>query len=154
MSSWQELTLTAQLWMHQLSQVLTPALITFRASRRRHEMYSGHSLLCLSFTAYPHYCMDPDVTWGNGRGCPLVLHCWADLQLVHGFHCYGNITLNVKCKRVLVLTLCLVDFDCPSDNHYCHRLHYMLQCFIKCHYNLLAVNNNNYYCKLNMFYQI
>jgi len=35
--------------------------------------------------------MDPDVTRGNGRGCPLVVHCWADLQSVHGFRCYDNI---------------------------------------------------------------
>jgi len=34
---------------------------------------------------------DPDVTWGSGRGCPLVMHCWADLQLVRGMRCYGNI---------------------------------------------------------------
>jgi len=39
----------------------------------------------------PHYCTDPDVTWEYGRGCPLVVHCWADLQLVHELHCYGNI---------------------------------------------------------------
>jgi len=24
--------------------------------------------VCLSVAAFPHYCMDPDVTWGNGRG--------------------------------------------------------------------------------------
>jgi len=41
--------------------------------------------VCLSVAACPHYCMDPDVTWGNGRGCPLVVHYWADLQSVHGF---------------------------------------------------------------------
>jgi len=23
--------------------------------------------VCLYLTAFPHYCMDPDVTWGNGR---------------------------------------------------------------------------------------
>jgi len=30
-------------------------------------MYSGHGHLCvcLSLTAFPHYCMDPDVSWGN-----------------------------------------------------------------------------------------
>ena len=28
----------------------------------------------------------------NGRGCPLVVHCWADLQSVHGLCCNGNIT--------------------------------------------------------------
>ena len=38
--------------------------------------------LCLSVAICPHYCMDLDVTWGNGRGCPLVVHYWADLQSV------------------------------------------------------------------------
>jgi len=28
-----------------------------------------------SLAAFPHYCMDPDVTWGNDSGCPLVVHC-------------------------------------------------------------------------------
>ena len=45
--------------------------------------------MCLSVC--PHYCTEPDVTWGSGKGCPLVVHYWADLQLVHGLHCYGNI---------------------------------------------------------------
>ena len=64
--------------------------------------------VCLSCYAFPHYCMDPDVTWENGRGYPLVVQYWADLQSVHGFCCYGNIMPNVKCQRVLVLALCLV----------------------------------------------
>ena len=42
--------------------------------------------LCPSPPAFPHYRTDPDVTWGNGKGCPLVVHCWADLQSVHRFH--------------------------------------------------------------------
>jgi len=36
--------------------------------------------ICLSAAACLHYCTDPDVTWGSGRGCPLVVHYWADLQ--------------------------------------------------------------------------
>jgi len=47
--------------------------------------------VCLFLAAFPHYCTDPDVTWGNGSGCPLALRYWADLQLVHGFRCYDNI---------------------------------------------------------------
>ena len=85
-------------------------------------MYWPRLSVCLSDCPsphFPHYCTDPDVTWGNGRGCPLVLHCWADLQSLHGFHCYDNIhvhvckliaftlqmriALNAKCQRVLVL---------------------------------------------------
>jgi len=45
------------------------------------------SVTCLSMAVYPHYCTDPDVIWGSGRECPLVVHYWADLQSVH---CYGN----------------------------------------------------------------
>jgi len=45
----------------------------------------------------------------SDRGCPLVLHYWADLQSVHGLHCYGNITRtrNVS-EYMLVLALRLV----------------------------------------------
>jgi len=48
--------------------------------------------VCLSAAVRPHYCTDPDVTWGHGRGCPLVVHYWADLQSGHGLRCCGNIT--------------------------------------------------------------
>ena len=48
--------------------------------------------VCLSAAARPHYCTHPDVSWSSGRGCPLVVHYWADLQSVHGLRCYGNIT--------------------------------------------------------------
>jgi len=65
-------------------------------SRRRRETYCGYARLCvclcvcLSAAACLQYCTDPDVTWGSGRGCPLVMHYWADLQSVHGLRCYGN----------------------------------------------------------------
>jgi len=91
----------------------TVPVITFRVSRRRREMYSDHPRLCLSAclssAACLHYCTDPDVTWGNTRGCPLVVHYWADLQSGHGLRCYGNITRtrNVS-EYMLVLALCLV----------------------------------------------
>jgi len=63
----------------------------------------------LSATACLHYCTDPGVTWGTGRGCPLVVKYWADLQSVHGLRRYGNITRtrNVS-EYMLVLALCLV----------------------------------------------
>ena len=75
----------------------------------RREMYYGHARLCvclcvcLSAAACLHYCTDRDVTWGNGRGCPLVVHYWADWQSVYGLRCHGNITrtlvtsANAKC---------------------------------------------------------
>jgi len=74
-------------------------------------MYIGRARLCvcLSITAFPHYCTDPDVTWRNARERPLVVHYWADLQSLHGFHCCDNMAPNAKCQRVLMLALCLVD---------------------------------------------
>ena len=79
--------------------------ITFCVSRSRRKMYCGHARLCvclsvcLSAAVRPHYCTHPDVTWRRGRGCPLVVHYWADIQSVHGLRCYGNIT------RTLVTSL-------------------------------------------------
>jgi len=73
---------------------------SYRVSRRRREMYCGHARLCvcLSAAACPHYCTDPDVTLGSGRGCPLV---------VHGLRSYGNITRTRNViKYMLVLALC------------------------------------------------
>jgi len=76
-------------------------------------MYIGHGrpvCVCLSLAAFPHYRTDSDVKLGgNGRRYPLVVHYWANLQSVHGFRYCDNIALNAKCRRVLVLALCLVD---------------------------------------------
>jgi len=64
-----------------------------RESKTTRNVLWSRASVCLSAAACPHYCTDPHVTWGSGRGCPLVVHCWADLQLqsVHGIRCYGNI---------------------------------------------------------------
>ena len=57
------------------------------------QIYSGRARLHVSLSAAtcPHYCTDPNVTWGNGKGCPLLVQHWADLQSVHGLRCYGSI---------------------------------------------------------------
>ena len=45
-----------------------------RARRSRGQMYVGHArlsvcvIVCLSLAAFPHYCTDPDVTWGMVGG--------------------------------------------------------------------------------------
>jgi len=73
-------------------------IVTFCVSRRRRKIYCSHARLCvcvsvcLSAGACPHCFTEPDVTWGSGRGCPLVVPYWADLQSVHGLRCYRNIT--------------------------------------------------------------
>jgi len=68
-------------------------------------MYSGNGRLCvcLFLAAFPDYCTDPDVTWGNNRVCHVVVHHWADLEQVHGSCCYDNIASNAKCRRMLVI---------------------------------------------------
>jgi len=74
--------------------------------------------VCLSTAACPHYRTDPDVTWGNVRGCPLVVHYWADLQSVHGFRCCGNIarTRNVReCLYSLYAWFAFVVLGLVSD---------------------------------------
>jgi len=38
-------------------------------------MYCGHARLCVCLSA------DPDVTCWRGRGCPLVVHYWADFAI-------------------------------------------------------------------------
>ena len=76
------------------------SFITFRVSRRRREMYCVHARLsicvsvCVSVSAAacPHYCTDPDATYGSDRECPPSCALWADLQSVRGLRCYGNIT--------------------------------------------------------------
>ena len=55
----------------------------------------------------------PDVTWESGRGFPLVVHYWADLQLVHRLRCYGNITRTRNVSEYS-LALFLVD-DCEAE---------------------------------------
>ena len=67
--------------MHVTRSLTGDAVITFRVRHSRVEMCSGHGRLCvnvylcacmtlsvcLSFAAFPHHCMDPDVTCENHR---------------------------------------------------------------------------------------
>jgi len=61
--------------------------------------------VCLSAAVRPHYCTDPDVTWGRGRGCHLVVHNWADLQSGYGLRCYSNITRTLVYAGVRALLI-------------------------------------------------
>jgi len=71
--------------------------------------------VCLSVRRrMPTLLHAPGCNLGSCRGCPLVVHYWADLQSGHGLRCYGNITRtrNVS-EYMLVLALCLVKFLPP-----------------------------------------
>jgi len=85
-------------------------IITLCVSRRQYKMYCGHACLCVYLSVcvclsvcgcMPTLLHGPrcTVTWGSGRGCPLVVHYWADLQSVHGLRCYGNITARGSFRR-------------------------------------------------------
>jgi len=68
--------------------------------------------VCLFAAACPHYCMDPDVTWGNGTGCLLADVQLADLQSVHGLRCslyslyvsFKLYSLYVSFKLVIIIS--------------------------------------------------
>jgi len=86
---------------------LVYVLIIFRVRHSRGEMYIGHSHLCVCLSVpcrIPTLLHRPRCNLGNGKGFHVVMHYWADLQLVHGFCCYDNIAPNAKCQRVLVIT--------------------------------------------------
>jgi len=60
--------------------------------------------VCLFFVlSLSYYCTDTDVTWGSGRECLLVVLYWADLQSMHGLHCYGNIMRMRNVSQCLYL---------------------------------------------------
>ena len=73
-------------------------------------MYCCHARLCVCLSLCVSVCLSvpgrtptllhgPGCNLGNGRGCRLVVHYWADLQSGHGLRCYGNTT------RTLVASL-------------------------------------------------
>jgi len=91
----------SRLWSFRNNLHVYYILVTFRVRRSRSEMYIGHDRLwvCLSLTTFLHYCMDLDVTWGNGRGCHLVVHYWAYLQSVHAVACISLLRQHsAKCE--------------------------------------------------------
>jgi len=88
--------------------------VTFRVSHRRREMYCGHARLCVCVSVpgrMPTLLHGPGCNLWAARGCPLVMHYWADLQSVHELRCYSNITRTQNVSEyMLVLALCLVSF--------------------------------------------
>jgi len=76
--------------------------------------------VCLSLATFPRGCMEPDVIWGNGRVCPLVVHYWADLQSVHGFCCY----VNIHVRKLIALYMCTANAystECEMSASACTR---------------------------------
>ena len=113
-------TITMPVKLRAYGIIVMCVVITFHMRHCRGEMYVGHARLCvcLFLAAFPHYCTDLDLSRWKCRWCPLVVHYWADLQSLHRFHCCDSIAPNVKCRRVLVLALCLVVVINTDDASY------------------------------------
>jgi len=77
------------------------SVITVCVRHNRGEVYIGQGCLCVCLSLTGTFPQDLDVTWGNGRRCPVVVQYWVDLQSVHGFRCYDNITTNVNVSEWL-----------------------------------------------------
>ena len=82
--------------------------VCFLCNFARGEIYVGHGHLCVCLCVclsvpcrIPTLMHGPGCNLGNGRGCRLVVHCWADLQSVHRFRCYGNIVPNANVSECL-----------------------------------------------------
>ena len=93
-------------------------IITFRVRRSQVEMYIGNRRRCVCLCVclsvprrIPTLLHGSGCKLGNGMGCPLVVHHWADLQCVSRFRWYDNMAPNAKCQQVLVLALCLVFYQ-------------------------------------------
>jgi len=57
--------------------------------------------VCLSVRGrMPTLLHGPACNLGSGRGCPLVVHYWVDLQSVHGLRRYGN-TMEMQSPAVI-----------------------------------------------------
>jgi len=88
---------TTLFFLHFTHRINLNFLITFCVSRGQRKMYCGHARLCVCLSVsvrgrMPTLLHGPGYNLGSGRGCPLVVHYWADLQSVHGLRCNGNIT--------------------------------------------------------------
>jgi len=58
--------------------VILLLIVTFRVRPSRGEMYIVSSFcvsVCVSLAAFPHYCTDPGMTWGNGRVGQICNRC-------------------------------------------------------------------------------
>jgi len=95
-------------FIHKWYEPYLPLLPSHRASLP-FGWYSFHCPRRLSLAAFPHYCTDPDVTWGNDREYPLVVHYWADLQSVHSFRFYDNTHV---CKLIALYTANAYSAEC------------------------------------------
>ena len=77
-------------------------------------LVSVYCPVCLSLTAFPHYCTDPDVTWET-VGAPHL--CTIGRKICN--QCTGFVAKttcsNAKCQQLLVLHVCLVSIKDPSS---------------------------------------
>jgi len=93
-----------------------PVLITFRVSRTDNVkcIVITRVCVCLSTTACPHYCMDPDVTWRNGRGCPLVVDAGRICN-----RCMGCVATATQREREMSASACTRSMPGYMQQNWC-----------------------------------
>ena len=80
--------------------------------------------VCLSCTAFIHYCTHPDVTLGNSRGCTVGRIC----NRCSGFVAMATNMPNGKCQRVL-LVIGLCSFHTHMQSDWDHFFEYICTCY-------------------------
>jgi len=94
------------------------SLITFRVRHRWGEMYIGHGRpyvcvsVCLTLAAFPHYCTDPNVTWGTIEGalqlCTIGRICnWYRVSLMWQHSAEREMSASA-CTRSVPGFLCII----------------------------------------------
>jgi len=87
--------------------------------KKKREMYCGHASLyvcvsvCLSAAACPHYCTDPDVTWGVVEDAPYSCALLGRIAIGARVALLWQHNANAKCYRVHACTRSV-----PSSYYY------------------------------------
>ena len=108
-----------------------------RESQTTRNVHRSRASVCLSVCPSPHSHTTSRTRMLRGEwqtGCPLVVHCWADLQSEHGFRCYDNIAPSAKRQPVLVLALCSAWFENFQSTSVHSALEALRLCAIEIYY--------------------
>ena len=88
--------------LHRCMMYSPISIFAFRMMHSRGEMYIDTAVclsfcVCLSVPCHTFTLLHtPECNFGDGSECPLVVHSWSDLQLVHRFRCCDSIHVCIQ----------------------------------------------------------